>query len=113
MRCIAAALLVLLVACGGDDSGLAHPPKDAPDCADLYAEGAPMEPILERNEKDLGEAGSGCINDEGDLEVQAMASYPCGNGETAYYNQYGWGVSGDVWHHYEHPGDNSPPSDAC
>lgn len=86
-------------------------PDDVPSCADLYAEGASTDAIVERNNLPLDEGG--CTTDAGEWESQGLAFFDCSDGErTVHYNEFGWGISGGEWHHYA-AGETAPTADVC
>lgn len=111
MRAYIAAGLLLIGACGGGDDEAEAPPADVPTCVDLYAEGAQTDDIVEHNDRPLEE--NGCVTAEGDWEAYGLLFFDCEDGErVVHYNQFGWGIDGDVWHHYAGT-ETAPAADVC
>lgn len=102
------AAAVLLVGCGDDqpatdaDGGelneadveaIQDAIADAPPCEDLFADGRPVDEILEHLDT------SGVCVEDGEPIVVGLAYIDCDTRDAdLYYGDRGWGITGDRWH---------------
>lgn len=102
MKCVLVVMVLLAAACG--DGG--DPPEvRGVQCSVAYAEGAATARAIKASDE-------GCIDEDGTLLFSGSAFYECTDGRTLYWNDQGWGYSGDTWHrHARADGQKVPPDD--
>jgi hypothetical protein len=101
MRRVLLVVALLFAACSSDDSSS----SDATPCDELWVDGADTDTVVQVGDD------QGCMDKDGTLTYMGNASYDCTDGRTLYWNDEGWGYSGDTWHQHAKGAEQTAPED--